>query len=286
LLTRSPRLARAQDLISGSFNYDNKFSLDAKDALPVDGLKVTASATQKNGASEPVGSVKSTLDVAKGLSVETEAALPAGTVTASASHSGLVDGLKLTVSGDPKNLPGAKVALQMLRDAVGVKCDLTNISSGAPKADVNACFVSGDLALGASAHVDCVTGAVSKYALAAQIVADDTTLAVVALNALDTVKGSVAVKLDGATSAAAEVTYGVKAKSASAALAVSKKFSDACSGKIAVSSALPITEGAVLDPVLSLYTTGDVAAKTTGSVSFQTDKSLAAKWGVQFATKI
>ena len=67
----------------------------------MDGLKVTASATQKNGASEPVGSVKSTLDVAKGLSVETEAALPAGKVTASASHSGLVDGLKLTVSGDP-----------------------------------------------------------------------------------------------------------------------------------------------------------------------------------------
>ena len=57
-------------------------------------------------------------------------------MTASASHSGLVDGLKLTVSGDPKNLPGAKVALQLLRDAVGVKCDLTKISSGAATAYV------------------------------------------------------------------------------------------------------------------------------------------------------
>ena len=252
----------------------------------MNGLKVTASATQKNGASEPVGSVKSALDVAKGLSVETEAALPSGKVTASASHSGLVDGLKLTVSGDPKNLPGAKVALQMLRDAVGVKCDLTHISSGAPKADVNACYASGDLALGASAHVDCVTGAVSKYALAAQVVADDTTLAVVAADALDTVKGSVAVKVDRATSAAAEVTYKVKAGSATAALAVSKKFSDACSGKVSVSSALPISAGAVVDPVICLYTTGDVAAKTTGSLSVRADKSLSAKWGVQFATKI
>ena len=252
----------------------------------MNGLKVTASATQKNGASEPVGSVKSALDVAKGLSVETEAALPSGKVTASASHSGLVDGLKLTVSGDPKNLPGAKVALQMLRDAVGVKCDLTHISSGAPKADVNACYASGDLALGASAHVDCVTGAVSNYALGAQVVADDTTLAVVAADALDTVRASVHVKADAATSAAAEVTYKVKAGSATAALAVSKKFSDHCSGKVSVSSALPIGAGAVVDPVVCLHTTGAVAAKTTGSLSVRADASLTPKWGVQFATKI
>ena len=63
------------------------------------------------------------------------------------------------------------------------------------------------------------------------------------------------------------MTYKVKAGSATAALAVSKKFSDACSGKVSISSALPISEGAVVDPVICLYTTGDVAAKTTGSLS-------------------
>ena len=178
------------------------------------------------------------------------------------------------------------MALQLLRDAVGVKCDLTKISSGAPAADVNACYASGDLALGASAHVDCVTGAVSNYALGAQVVADDTTLAVVAADALDTVRASVHVKADAATSAAAEVTYKVKAGSATAALAVSKKFSDHCSGKVSVSSALPIGAGAVVDPVVCLHTTGAVAAKTTGSLSVRADASLTPKWGVQFATKI
>ena len=246
---------------------------------------ISSNAVQKNGAAEPTGSVKSVFDIAKGVSLETEAALPGGKVTASASHSGLVDGMKLTVSGDPKNLPAAKVALQMLRDAVGVKCDLTNISGGSPKADVNACYASGDFALGASANVDCKSGMVSKYQLAAQLVADDTTVGVIVADQLDTVKASVAVKVDKSTQCAAEVVYKVKASSASCAVAMSKKFSDACSGKIAVSSALPIS-GGVVDPVISLYTTGDVAAKTTGSLSVQTDKSLQAKWGVQFATKI
>ena len=64
-LTRPPTLLPKKDLISGSFNYDNKFSLDAKNAVPVDGLKLSCSATTKNGSTEPTGVVKSVFDVAK-----------------------------------------------------------------------------------------------------------------------------------------------------------------------------------------------------------------------------
>ena len=70
-----------------------------------------------------------------------------------------------------------------------------------------------------------------------------------------------------------------------ASLALSKKFSDACSGKVSVSSPLPVN-GGVFNPVLSLYTTGDVAAKTTASLSVQVETSKKYKYGVQFATKL
>jgi hypothetical protein len=252
----------------------------------VEGLKVTASATQKNAAAEPTGSVKTTFDFMKNASLETEAALPTGKVTATASHSGLVKGMKLTVSGDPKHLPSAKIALQVLRNAIGVKCDLTNVTGGAPKADVNACYSSGDVAVGAAANVDCKTGAVSNYSLAAQLIAEDTTLGVIASDQLDTLKGSVALKIDETTAAAAEVTYKVKAKSCDVSLAVSKKFSDFCSGKVAISSAVPINGTGQIDPVVAVYTTGDIAAKTTGSLSVRTDAALNAQWGAQIAVKI
>ena len=150
---------------------------------------------------------------------------------------------------------------------------------------MNACYDAGDLAIGASADVDCTSGAVSKYALAAQIVADDVTLAVVAADELRTIRGAWVAKVDADTTAGAEVVYGVKSKTASASVALAKKFSDACSGKVSVSSPLPVN-GGVADPVISLYTTGDVAAKTTGSVSFQTTAAMKYKWGVQFATKM
>jgi voltage-dependent anion channel protein 2 len=206
-------------------------------------------------------------------------------VSATASHSGAIDGVKVSVSGDPKDVTSAKIALQILRDAVGVKADVTGAATGAPKAAVNACYDAGDLAIGASADVDCTNGAVSKYVLAAQIVADDNTLAVVVADELSTVRGSWVAKVDADTSAGAEVVYGVKSKTASASVALAKKFSDACSGKVSVSSPLPVN-GGVVDPVISLYTTGDVAAKTTGSVSFQTTAAMKYKWGVQFATKM
>ena len=194
--------------------------------------------------------------------------------------------MKLTVSGDPKHLPGAKIGLQLLWDAFGMKCDLTAISSGAPKADVNACYSRGAVAFGASSLVDCKSGAVTKYQLGGQFVVDDVTVGVILLDALDTVKTSVAMRVDKTTSCACEVVYKVKASDASAALAVSRKFSDVCSGKLAVSSAVPLKAGTAIDPVFSLHTTGDVAAKTTGSLSVQTDTRLNTKWGVQFATKI
>lgn len=272
------------DLITGSFNYDNKYTLDAKNA-PVDGLKLTCGATQKQNEPDPTGTLKSAYELAKGLVVEAEATLPGGKLSASVAHSDLVDGLKVTVSGDPKEPKGAKLALQMVKDAVGVKCDVKDLASGKPSLAANVCVASGDVAVGASADVDCQTAAVSKYAVAAQLALDDTTVALVLADELQTAKASVAAVLDADTKCAAEVSVKMKSKAVAASLALSKKFSDACSGKVSVSSPLPVN-GGVFNPVLSLYTTGDVAAKTTASLSVQVETSKKYKYGVQFATKL
>ena len=126
------------DLFTGSFNYDNKYTLDAKNA-PVDGLKLTCGATQKQNEPDPTGTLKSAYELAKGLVVEAEATLPGGKLSASVAHSDLVDGLKVTVSGDPKEPKGAKLALQMVKDAVGAGATSRTSRAGSPSLAANVC---------------------------------------------------------------------------------------------------------------------------------------------------
>ena len=79
---------------------------------------------------------------------------------------------------------------------------------GAPKADVSLLYNAGDFQVGAEAAVS-AKGEIGAYALAAQTM-DDVVAAVILADKLDTVKASAVLKLDGATSAAAEATYKIK----------------------------------------------------------------------------
>ena len=70
---------------------------------------------------------------------------------------------------------------------------------------------------------------------------------------------------------------------ATGSVGLSKRFSAACTGKAVVTSPLPLN-GAAAAPVLTLQTTGDVFANTSGSV--QVDTAAKYKYGIQFATKV
>lgn len=187
------------DLLTGSVNFDNKASLDAKNVA--DGLKISGSCVQKGGAGDPTGTVKATYDLASDVVAETEVGLPSNKITASLAHSGLLKGLKATLSGNPQDVKTAKLALQYLQGAVGLKADLTDLTAGAPKADVSLCWSEGDLAAGVSGAVDtkafpdpsALPGKLS-YAVQSTGVVPDSTVALALSDAFDTVKASIVTK--------------------------------------------------------------------------------------------
>ena len=141
--------------------------------------------------------VRRVLDVV----AETEVGLPSNKITASLAHSGLLKGLKATLSGNPQDVKTAKLALQYLQGAVGLKADLTDLTAGAPKADVSLCWSEGDLAAGVSGAVDtkafpdpaALPGKLS-YAVQSTGVVPDSTVALALSDAFDTVKASIVTK--------------------------------------------------------------------------------------------
>ena len=197
-MTPAP-LSPRSDLLTGSVNFDNKASLDAKNVA--DGLKISGSCVQKGGAGDPTGTVKATYDLASDVVAETEVGLPSNKITASLAHSGLLKGLKATLSGNPQDVKTAKLALQYLQGAVGLKADLTDLTAGAPKADVSLCWSEGDLAAGVSGSVDtkafpdpaALPGKLS-YAVQSTGVVPDSTVALALSDAFDTVKTSIVTK--------------------------------------------------------------------------------------------
>ena len=92
-------------------------------------------------------------------------------------------------------------------------------------------------------------------------------------------------QIDKDTTTGAEVVYKRAKGTATGSGGFSKRFSAACTGKAVVTSPLPLN-GAAAAPVLTLQTTGDVFANTTGSASVQVDTAAKYKYGFQFATKI
>eukprot|EP00227_Mantoniella_beaufortii_P020189 CAMPEP_0197577888 /NCGR_PEP_ID=MMETSP1326-20131121/2340_1 /TAXON_ID=1155430 /ORGANISM="Genus nov. species nov., Strain RCC2288" /LENGTH=287 /DNA_ID=CAMNT_0043141011 /DNA_START=43 /DNA_END=906 /DNA_ORIENTATION=+ len=276
----------AKDLISGGFSYDNKHAMDIKSVCDT-GVKFSGAVMSKGGVAEPTGSLKTSFDISKALSVESETSVPGLKVTAVLTHAGAVPGFKASLSGDPAEPSSAKLAMQILRAGVGLKCDLTEMVGydASPKADASVCYSTGDAAFGASAVVDLKSGALGKYSLAAQVKADEHTVALVLADSMDTVKGSWVMAVDKSTSAGVEAVYKLKKGDLSASAAVAHKITGKCSAKIAVASPLPLN-GAKMNPVLQLQTSGTVAACTTGTFSVQTDATLKCKYGVQFATKV
>jgi voltage-dependent anion channel protein 2 len=279
----------AKDLLTGSVNFDNKASIDAKNVA--DGLKITGNCVQKGGAGDPTGTLKATYDLASDVVAEAEVGVPSNKISASLAHSGLVKGMKATLSGNPQDVKTAKLALQYLYGAVGVKADITELTAGAPKADINLCWADGDHAAGVSGVT--VDKSFDPAALPKKLswsvqstgVVPDSTVALALSDAFDTVKASVVTKIDKDTTTGAEVVYKRAKGTATGSLGLSKRFLAACTGKAVVTSPLPLN-GASAAPVLTLQTTGDVFANTTGSASVQVDTAAKYKYGFQFATKV
>jgi voltage-dependent anion channel protein 2 len=251
----SPRVSASADLLTGGFNYDNKYTFDAKNVA--DGVKINVNATQKDGLDDPVGAAKTTMELDKNLVLEAEVALPSGKIAASIAHAGVIDGLKTTISANPKDFAGSlKIANQFARGGVGLKTDVADVAAGAPKTDASACFVFGDVALGATAAFDGTTMKPTKVAVAAQFTPSENLTLAATLADADVLKASVVASLDAKTTAGAEVTFKTKKRDVSAALAASRKFSAACVGKVAVSSPLPVNGGALArSPYTGSHTT-------------------------------
>ena len=153
----------------------------------------------EGGAGDPTGTVKATYDLASDVVAETEAG-PCPKITAS-SRTRAFSSLKATLSGNPQDVKTAKLALQYLQGSVGLKADLTELTAGAPKADVSLCWSEGDLAAGVSGSVDtkafpdpaALPGKLS-YAVQSTGVVPDSTVALALSDAFDTVKASIVTK--------------------------------------------------------------------------------------------
>ena len=156
---------------------------------------------QKGGAGDPTGTLKATYDLASDVVAEAEVGVPSNKISASLAHSGLVKGMKATLSGNPQDVKTAKLALQYLYGAVGVKADITELTAGAPKADVNLCWADGDHAAGVSGIT--VDKSFDPAALPKKLswsvqstgVVPDSTVALALSDAFDTVKASVVTKV-------------------------------------------------------------------------------------------
>jgi hypothetical protein len=152
---------------------------------------------QKGGAGDPTGTLKATYDVV----AEAEVGVPSSKISASLAHSGLVKGMKATLSGNPQDVKTAKLALQYLYGAVGVKADITELTAGAPKADINLCWADGDHAAGVSGITldkSFDPAALPKklsWSVQSTGVVPDSTVALALSDAFDTVKASVVTKV-------------------------------------------------------------------------------------------
>lgn len=156
---------------------------------------------QKGGAGDPTGTLKATYDLASDVVAEAEVGVPSNKISASLAHSGLVKGMKATLSGNPQDVKTAKLALQYLYGAVGVKADITELTAGAPKADFNLCWADGDHAAGVSGITldkSFDPAALPKklsWSVQSTGVVPDSTVALALSDAFDTVKASVVTKV-------------------------------------------------------------------------------------------
>ena len=197
-----------------------------------------------------------------------------GVVKAVVAHSGIVDGLKTTVTAEPMNLKKSlKIANAFLQGDLGVKADVSGVL-GVPKVDASACYNLGDAQVGAEATVN--AKGVSAYAVAAQTKIDDVVAAVILADKMETVKVSASVKLDAATSAAAEVAYKLKGGDAKLTAGASTKLDNGHTLRLVLSSAghAQCTYG------------GEISKGLNGTLCAQVDKALKYKYGVQGVYKM
>lgn len=186
-----------------------------------------------------------------------------GDVKGNVAHSGIVDGLKTTISGEPMNLNKTlKIANTLLNGDVGIKTDVSGVLT-TPKVDTSVCYNMGDAQVGAEATVCSVKG-VTAYTLAAQTKMDDATVAVILADKLDTVKLSAVAKLEGATTAAAEAIYKIKSGDLKLNAGAATKLDNGHAVKVVLSSA---------GTVSSSYS-GEVAKGVTGTACLQVDQQV------------
>ena len=263
----SPPLALAPDILSGGLNYNHKVAVSGFKAGDV-ALKadLASKGTDFNGTATANFSPAS--DVAAEVTVS-----DAGVVKAQAAITGLLDGLKTTVSAEPMNAAKTlKIANQLLSGDYGVKADVTNIASS-PKADASVCVNLGDAQIGAEAAI--TDQGVGAYSIAAQLKLDDLTLSAILADKLDTVKAGALYKLDADVTAAAEAIHKVSAGSTSVSAGVAAKLASGHSARIVISSA------AVLQGSYS----GEIVKGVQGTACLQVDSKQAYKYGVQIAYK-
>ena len=186
-----------KDVLTGGVSYDNKLDYSTK----LQGVGIKGNVAQKGEAITYSGTASYSVD--KDLSAEATLS-DSGEVKGSITHANLHPGLKATLSGKPLDYAGWKVATQLKIEDIGVKADLTNLTT-APKVDGSLCYnLGGASAIGVEGTV-CSKKGLAKASLGYQQAAGDATLACIVSDMGDTVKASIAHKLDADTTAAVEV---------------------------------------------------------------------------------
>tara|TARA_B110000977_G_scaffold37365_2_gene50226 strand:+ start:23995 stop:24678 length:684 start_codon:yes stop_codon:yes gene_type:complete len=197
-----------------------------------------------------------------------------GDVKATFAHSGLVDGLKTTVSGEPANLARTlKIANQLLHSDMGVKADISGVL-GTPKVDASVLYNLGDMQVGVEAAVS--EKGVSGYALGLQTKIDDITAALIVADKMETLKASGVMKLDSNTTAAVEAVYKLKSGDLKVSAGATTKLDNGHTTRLVLSSA----------GNAQVVYAGEVAKGLQGTACAQVDQALKYKYGLQFNYKM
>jgi len=262
-----------KDVLTGSFNYDNKITVDTKKS---DGFNATGSFVQKGDT--PTGTLTTSYSPVKDVTVDLQVN-QCGKITTTLAHSGLYPGLKTTLSGQPIDPPSLKLATQLYQSATGIKFDVTNYT--APKIDASVCYSVAGFSVGGTGTFDTVKNT-QKFAAACQFKEDGVTYAICLADQFNTAKLSCVNTVDKTLSVAAEMVYKIPKSDFTASMGATKKFTGGQTAKLVVST--PVVADPT--PTASMYVSGEVMSKTTGSVSLQVDKDLKYKYGVQLSMKM
>jgi len=260
----------AKDILTGGYNYDHKVSVNTKT-----GNNVDLSSNYVLKGDTPAVDFKTTCSMFGKAKCDTTLS-NTGSIKLGFTFDDIMPGLKATVNGSVPDVNSGSMAVQYVKDNLGMKASMGIGPS--PKMDMSVGFGMDALALGGEAAYDTVSGSLTKYGVGVQYKMDDLTMAVGLADKLDTATISAVHYANKDWTVAGDITRKLSSGANTFSLGASTKTVDGATAKATVDS----------NGLLSaMYTTKLNKSVTMSACSQMDTKSLSkpVKLGFQLAMK-